>query len=209
MKTMKYLIDVYIVDDHNLLSEGLTNVINESHEAHVSNTFSTLAACRPALKERQPDVLLLDISLPDGDGVEFCREITANYPKVRILAVTIHDELSLIRRMLDAGVHGYLLKSAASDELLQAIVTVWKGQKYISPAVAEILSNSADRHIVLSDVEKSILRLVCNGLTNPEISVNVNLSTETINWYRKRLLSKFGVRNTASLVRKAVEEKMV
>lgn len=86
---------------------------------------------------------------------------------------------------------------------------MWKGQKYISPAVAEILSNSADRHIVLSDVEKSILRLVCNGLTNPEIAVNVDLSTETINWYRKRLLSKFGVRNTASLVRKAVEEKIV
>lgn len=209
MTTIKYRIDVCIVDDHSMLNEGLTNVINQSSEAHVSNTFTTLAACRQALTERQPDVLLLDVSLPDGDGIDFCREVVADYPKVRILAVTVHDEYSLICRMLEAGAHGYLLKNSSGEELLGAIVAVWKGQKYISPAVADILGSSAGRNIVLSDVEKSILQLVCDGLTNPEIAANIHLSTETINWYRKRLLSKFGVRNTASLVRKAVEEKLV
>lgn len=209
MKTINYLIDVYIVDDHHLLNEGLTQVINQSNVAHVSNTFTTLSTCRQSLKERQPDVLLLDISLPDGDGIEFCREMRFAYPKVRILAVTVHDEYSFIRRMLDTGVHGYVLKSDAGAELLQAIVCVWRGLSYVSPAVSEILSKGSSTAIVLSGVEKGILRLVCDGLTNPEIAVQIHLSTETVNWYRKRLLSKFGVRNTASLVRKAVENRLV
>lgn len=209
MKTINYLIDVYIVDDHHLLNEGLTQVINQSNVAHVSNTFTTLSTCRQSLKERQPDVLLLDVSLPDGDGIEFCREMLVAYPKVRILAVTVHDEYSFIRRMLDTGVHGYVLKSDAGAELLQAIVCVWRGLSYVSPAVSEILSKGSSTAIVLSGVEKGILRLVCDGLTNPEIAVQIHLSTETVNWYRKRLLSKFGVRNTASLVRKAVENRLV
>ncbi|MBQ9201127.1 MAG: response regulator transcription factor [Bacteroidales bacterium] len=209
MTTIKYRIDVCIVDDHSMLNEGLTSVINQSSEAHVSNTFTTLAACRQALMERQPDVLLLDVSLPDGDGIDFCREVAADYPKVRILAVTVHDEYSLIHRMLEAGAHGYLLKNSSGEELLGAIVAVWKGQKYISPAVADILDSGNDRKFVLTDVEKNVLKQICDGLTNPEIAANIHLSTETINWYRKRLLSKFNVKNSVSLVRKAMEEKLV
>lgn len=116
---MKYRIDVNIVDDHAMLAEGLTEALNRSANIHVSRSFTTLAECRAALKERRPDILLLDISMPDGDGIAFCQQVTADFPKVRIVAVTIHDEYSVIRRMLDAGVHGYVLKSAAIDELVK------------------------------------------------------------------------------------------
>ncbi|MBE6260899.1 MAG: response regulator transcription factor [Prevotella sp.] len=205
----KYLIDVYIVDDHQMVCEGLSELINNSGKAHVSRTFNTLEACRKALQERRPDVLLLDLSMPDGDGVTFCQQIVSQYPKVRVVAVTIHDEYSMIQRMMECGAHGYVLKSSSVDELTEAIVSVWQKQQYVSPQVEAILQKGKTNNVVLTDVEKNILSLICNGMTNPEIAVHMHLSTETVNWYRKRLLAKFGVRNTVSLVRLAVEQKLI
>lgn len=203
---MKYKIDVYIVDDHVLLNDGLTDVINQSDTMHVSRCFTTLEACRTALAVRTPDVLLLDISMPDGDGATFCQWVVSEYPKVRILAVTIHDEYCIIRRMLESGVHGYVLKSASISELTLAIEQVWRGNRYISPAVESILEQSGSEAIVLTKPERSILRLVCDGRSNAEIADELNLSPETIKWYRKRLLAKFGVKNTVCLVKRAIEQ---
>ena len=200
-----YLIDVYITDDHQMVCEGLSELINNSGKAHVSHTFNTLEACRQALEERRPDVLLLDLSMPDGDGVAFCQQIVNAYPNVRIVAVTIHDEYSMIQRMMECGAHGYVLKSSPVDELIEAIVSVWQKQQYISPRVEAILQEGRTSCVVLSDVEKNILHLVCDGMTNPEIATYLHLSTETINWYRKKLLVKFDVANTPELVLKAKE----
>lgn len=204
----KYRIDVYIADDHAMLNEGLTEALNRTDTIHVSRSFTTLAECRAALKVRQPDVLLLDISMPDGDGTSFCQWMMKEYPKVRIVAVTIHDEYSVIRHMLDAGVNGYVLKSAPVEELAKAICTVWKGQNYISQKAEEILRAGSTKAVVLTGVEQNILRLICDGMTNPKIAQQMGLSTETINWYRKRLLAKFGVNNTASLIRLAIKEHL-
>ena len=205
----KYKIDVYIVDDHTMLNEGLTDAINRSETVHVSHCFTTLADCRTALAERTPDVLLLDISMPDGDGTDFCQWVASEYPKVRIVAVTIHDEYCVIQRMLEAGVHGYVLKSAPIEELLTAIGQVWKGERYLSPAVEEIISQSSSKAIVLTKPEQNILRLVCQGYSNPEIADRLYLSTETVKWYRKRLLAKFGVNNTVNLVTLAVKGSLL
>lgn len=203
---MKYRIDVNIVDDHAMLVEGLTEALNRSETIRVSRCFTTLAECRAALEMRRPDVLLLDISLPDGDGIAFCQQVATDYPKVRIVAVTIHDEYSVIRRMLDAGVHGYVLKSAAIDELVTAIERVWRRETYVSPAVEDIIRQAGDKAVVLTKPEQRILRYVCEGLSNPEIAKRMNLSSETVKWYRKRLLAKFGVKNTVSLVALAMKE---
>ena len=205
----KYKIDVYIVDDHTMLNEGLTDAINRSETVHVSHCFTTLADCRTALAERTPDVLLLDISMPDGDGTAFCQWVTSEYPKVRIVAVTIHDEYCVVQRMLEAGVHGYVLKSAPIEELLTAIGQVWKGERYLSPAVEEIISQSCSKAIVLTKPEQNILRLVCQGYSNPEIADRLHLSAETVKWYRKRLLAKFGVNNTVNLVTLAVKGSLL
>ena len=190
----KYIIDVYIVDDHKLVCEGISDLINQSGQAHVSYTFNTLKACWQALELRRPDVLLLDLSMPDGDGIAFCHEIIKDYPKIKVIALTIHDEYSMIQRMMDCGAHGYVLKSSSSEELLEAINSVWQGRA---------------RSVVLSEVEKSILRFICDGLTNPQIATELKLSTETINWYRKRLLAKFEVKNSVGLVRKVLEQKLL
>jgi DNA-binding NarL/FixJ family response regulator len=204
-----YLIDVYIADDHQMVCEGLSEMINQSGKAHVSRTFNTLETCRQALQERRPDVLLLDLSMPDGDGVAFCQQIVSDYPNVHVVAVTIHDEYSMIQRMMECGAHGYVLKSSPVEGLIEAIVSVWQKQQYVSPQVEAILNEGKSRNVVLTDVETHILRLICDGLTNPEIATQLHLSIETINWYRKRLLAKFGMKNTVSLVRLAVEQKLV
>lgn len=204
-----YLIDVYIADDHQMVCEGLSEMINQSGKTHVSRTFNTLETCRQALQERRPDVLLLDLSMPDGDGVAFCQQIVSDYPNVHVVAVTIHDEYSMIQRMMECGAHGYVLKSSPVEGLIEAIVSVWQKQQYVSPQVEAILNEGKSRNVVLTDVETHILRLICDGLTNPEIATQLHLSIETINWYRKRLLAKFGMKNTVSLVRLAVEQKLV
>ena len=204
-----YLIDVYIADDHQMVCEGLSEMINQSGKAHVSRTFNTLETCRQTLQERRPDVLLLDLSMPDGDGVAFCQQIVSDYPNVHVVAVTIHDEYCVIQRMLEAGVHGYVLKSDPIGELLTAIGQVWKGGRYLSPAVEEIIRQSGSKAIVLTKPEQNILHLVCQGYSNPEIADRVHLSTETVKWYRKRLLAKFGVKNTVNLVTLAVKESLL
>ena len=205
----QYLIDVYIADDHQMVCEGLSEIINQSGKAHVSRTFNTLEACRQTLAERRPDVLLIDLSMPDGDGVAFSQQVVRDYPDVRIVAVTIHDEYSVVQRMMACGAHGYVLKSTSVDELLEAIVTVWQKRQYISPLVERILQQGRESSVILTAVEQNILQLLCNGLTNPQIATQMNLSTETVNWYRKRLLAKFGVKNTVMLVKHAIEEQLV
>ena len=205
----KYVIDVYIVDDHQLVCEGISDLINQSGQAHVSYTFTTLEACRQALQSRRPDVLLLDISMPDGDGITFCQQIINDYPKVKVIAITIHDEYSMIQRMMDCGAHGYVLKSSSSEELMEAINSVWQGREYVSRQVTDILEKGKAKSVMLTEIEKNILRLICDGHTNPEIAKELNLSTETVNWYRKRLLAKFNVKNTVGLVRTVFEQKLL
>ena len=204
-----YHIDINIVDDHSLLTESLADAINRSSVAHVSRTFSTLEACRQTLEERCPDVLLLDISMPDGNGIAFCRQMLGLHPKLKIICITIHDEYSVIHRMMDTGVHGYLLKSSPISELIEAIQTVWKGGRYVSQEVEAIISKSEPVTVFLSNVERNILRLICEGYTNPEIASQLSLSTETVNWYRKRLLAKYGVKNTVNLVTLVLKKQIL
>ena len=204
-----YHIDINIVDDHSLLTESLADAINRSSVAHVSRTFSTLETCRQTLEERCPDVLLLDISMPDGNGIAFCRQMLGLHPKLKIICITIHDEYSVIHRMMDTGVHGYLLKSSPISELIEAIQTVWKGGRYVSQEVKAIISKSEPVTVFLSNVERNILRLICEGYTNPEIASQLSLSTETVNWYRKRLLAKYGVKNTVNLVTLVLKKQIL
>ena len=208
-KTMKYLVDVNIADDHTMFAESLSEAINSSGVAHVSRVFPDYETCRQTLGERCPDVLLLDVSMPDGSAVPFCQQMLAEHPKMRIICVTIHDEYTVIKRMIDIGIHGYLLKSAPVGELIEAIKTVWKGGTYVGQEVKDILGRTASEALFLSGVERTILRLICDGHTNPEIAQQISLSVETVNWYRKRLLAKCGVKNTVALVALTLREQLL
>ena len=203
------LISVAIVDDHTMLVEGLTKTINESEIAYVSSACYTIESCRKAIEEKRPDILLLDISLPDGNGVDFCKEVTIAYPSVKVIAITSHNEFSIARQMLNNGASGYILKNSSSEELIEGIETVSNGGKYICDEIESIIRRSPVNEIYLSAKEKEMLKLIVEGYTNPEIAEKLFLSPLTIKGYRKNLLLKLGVKNTATLVSLAVREKLV
>ena len=147
--------------------------------------------------------------MPDGNGIVFCQQMLTEYPMMKVVAITYHDEYSIIRRMLDSGVHGYVLKNASVHRLLDAIVHVYHGEQYIDEEVQNILNRGEASTVFLTNAERDILRLICEGCTNPQIAKRLSFSTETVNWYRKRLLAKFNVSNTVSLVTIALREHLL
>lgn len=203
------MVTVNIVDDHRVLVEGLARLINESEGVRVGAVAHTVAECRNQLRESLPDVLLLDINLTDGDGVELCRELRIAYPKLWIIAITSCGEYTVAREMLAAGANGYLLKNTSIDELLDAILSVVAGEAYICREVETQLNKGLDEVFWLTPREKELLGLIVQGYTNAEIAERIFLSPETIKSYRKNLVLKLGARNTASLVKLAIERKLV
>ena len=203
------MIQVQIVDDHKMFVEGIERIINGSGFAEVSGKAYSARECWSMLSFGQADVLLLDIHLPDGNGVELCPEILTRYPELKILALTSFSEYAVVNRMLSAGASGYVLKNAMAEEILQGIEVVASGEKFICEEVNLLLKKQSGNAIVLTGREQELLRLICEGYINTEIAEKMILGVETINSYRKNLLFKLQARNTAVLVKMAVEQKLI
>jgi DNA-binding NarL/FixJ family response regulator len=129
------MIEVVIVDDHTMIADGLERLINESGTVHVIGKAYSVAGCLELLKSKQPEVLLLDISMPDGSGIELCPKIKAKYPQVRVLMLTSYGELTTITRALDAGADGYVLKNSLPEELIEGIHTLASGDRFLCEEV--------------------------------------------------------------------------
>jgi DNA-binding NarL/FixJ family response regulator len=203
------MIKVGIVDDHKILTEGLKGLIDGSGIARVVGVAHTAAECRLSLGFWKPEVVLLDVNLPDINGVDFCKELTAEYPQIRVLALTTHNEYSIVRRMLDNGASGYLIKNAMTEEVMAGIRAVAAGETFLSHEVDVLLKRSPEKNTWLTPRERELLKLITDGLTNGEIAEQIFLSPETIKSYRKNLLLKLDAKNTAVLVRKALELKLI
>lgn len=202
------MLQIFITDDHKMFVEGLTRIINECNYAKVTDTAYTAKDCLNMLKRGLPDVLLLDIDLPDRNGINLCIELKTNYPNLKILALTSYGELTVIRRMLNAGANGYVLKNGMADEILLGIQTVAAGESFFCDEVDMLLKKQTGFEIILTKKERELLQLICEGCTSCEIGERMFLSVETINSYRKNLLFKLNAKNTASMVRMAIEEKL-
>ena len=192
-----------------MLVEGLTLSINESTIAKVTGASSSLAQCRTALDAELPDVLLLDINLPDGSGVDFCTEIKQKYPGLKILILTTHNEYSITRRVMNNGASGYILKNALSEEVITGIETVMNGKIFLCDEIDVLMKKRNENPIWLTVREQELLRLIIDGYTNQEIAGKMFLSIETIKTYRKNLLLKLGAKNSMVLVKMALEQKLV
>lgn len=202
-------VSVQIVDDHKMFIEGIEKIINESGIARVIGTANSVHACWDMLRDDQPDVLLLDIHLPDGNGIDLCPKLKEKYPGLKILALTSFAEYAVVNRMLEGGALGYVLKNAMSEEILQGIETVAEGKKFLCDEVNLLLKKQADKAIILTGKERELLRLIAEGFITSEIAEKMYLGVETINSYRKNLLFKLQVRNTAALVKMAMEQKLI
>lgn len=203
------MIKVAITDDHKMLVEGLKKMIEESGEAVVTGMAHSGNECRSLLNQGLPDVLLLDINLPDISGTDLCSELHQKYPQLKILALTSYGEHSMIRRMIDNGALGYVLKNAMCEEVIEGIVTVSRGETFLCHEVDLLMKKQADTSVWLTPREEALLKLIVDGYTNPEIAEKIFLSPETIKGYRKNLLFKLGAKNTAALVKIALDQKLV
>ena len=203
------MIQVAITDDHKMLVEGLKKMIEESGQAQVIGMAHSGKECRSLLNQELPDVLLLDINLPDISGVDLCAELKQNYPNLKILALTSYGEYSMVRRMLDNGALGYVLKNAMCEEVIEGIATVAQGEPFLCHEVDMLMKKQADTSVWLTPREEALLKLIVEGYTNPEIAEKIFLSPETIKGYRKNLLFKLGAKNTAALVKIALDQKLV
>jgi len=196
---------IFIVDDHYMVIEGIRSLLqNESGidwMGHATNADSCLAF----LKQQQPDIILMDVNLPDMSGTDLCKEVKQLYPAVLILGLSTFNQQAVIRNMMDNGASGYVLKNAMKEELLDAISMVLKGNTYFSSEAALSLKESNAQQPMITRREKEVLQLIAEGLTNAEISAKLYISTPTVNTHRKSLLEKFEVKNTATLIGKAIK----
>lgn len=205
MQTIK----VGLVDDHPLFLEGLKKLITESGILEVPFCAKDGKECLYSLAFEQPDVLLLDINLPDYSGIDLCKEIHQRWPKINIIALTSFGEYTIVRKMLENGAKGYLLKNAMPEEIIEGIKVVAGGDIFLCHEIDLFMKRDSHRHIFLTPRETELLRLIVKGYTNPEIAAELFLGVETINSYRKNLLFKLNARNTAVLVKMAIEEKLI
>lgn len=201
--------NVFIIDDHPIVLEGLKNLLNQREEIFVTGAFSTGAEAMKALEQDSPDVILLDINLPDVNGTQLCREIREKYPAVRIIALSVHNERLVILNMLQQGASGYVLKNAIGKDIVDALWDVMMGKVYLCSGTREVLGNIDSSPIKeiprLTRREKEILTLIGQGKTTQQIAAGLFISPHTVESHRKNLMEKFAVPNTAMVIKLATE----
>lgn len=199
---------VFIVDDHYMVIEGIRSLLQNEKSIEWAGHAMNADSCLAFLKQQQPDVILMDINLPDKSGVDLCREVKEQYPNVFIVGLSTFNQQSFIQKMIDSGASGYVLKNATREELLEAISTVVRGKTYLSHEAAETLHRDT-AGIILTRREKEVLELIAEGMTNTQIGEKLFISTATVDTHRKNLLAKFETRNIASLIKKAMQEHLL
>ena len=204
------LIKVSIVDDHKMVVMGLTKLINDSNIASVTHVYYDVKSCRSGLEQSFPDVMLLDIGLPDGDGVDFCAEITKTYPELKIIMLTSYKEFNVAKRALYNGALGYILKNAEPEEIFAGIECVSKGEKFLCEEIDILLKDKLHEKVIwFSRRELEVLQYIADGYTTREIANKIFRDDETVRSHRQNLLIKFEAGNTPLMIKKACEQNLV
>ncbi|MGC4232948.1 MAG: response regulator transcription factor [Niabella sp.] len=200
---------LFIVDDHYMVIEGIRSLLQKEKEIEWMGHATTAAACLSFLKQQQPDVILMDVNLPDKSGTELCKEVKEKYPSILVLGLSTFNQQAIIRNMMDNGASGYALKNATKEELLNAITIVMSGGTYLSFEAALSLRESTIETPVITRREQEVLLLIADGLTNAEIAEKLFISIPTVNTHRKSLIEKFDTKNTATLIGKAIKGGLI
>ena len=201
---------VFIVDDHYMVIEGIRSLLQNEKGIEWTGHATNADSCLAFLQQHQPDVILMDINLPDKSGIDLCKEVKEKHPSIFIIGLSTFNQQSFIHRMMDNGASGYVLKNASQEELMEGIETVMKGKTYLSIEAAQSLRKNTDGSIpVLTRREKEVLELIAEGMTNNEIAGKLFISSTTVDTHRKNLLAKFDAKNTASLVKMAMQLQLL
>lgn len=204
-------IKVLVVDDHPMVLEGMRSMLAQISFANLIGAASNAWEAMEKIKEQLPDIVLTDINMPDVSGIELAEKIKKEFPSVKIVAMSTFKERSYISKMVLNGATGYLVKSASKEEIEEALLSVHEGRLYMSFDLE--MSASEQREMknvpVLSTREKEVLNLIADGLTNAQIAESLFISMHTVDSHRKNLLTKFGVKNTALLIRTATQNGLL
>lgn len=198
-----------IVDDHRMVAEGVAQLIADAEGIRKIGIATTLAEALRVVAEQHPPVVLLDVAMPDGDGIDALPELLSSSPETKAIILTMFAEPSVIRRALEAQAQGYLLKNSGKEELVEAIQKVAAGEVYLSKELHGQLTGVVQTAPALTLREREIIRLLSEGCTMKEIADRLCLSFETVHSYTKNLRIKLGCNNTASMVRSAMEQHWV
>jgi DNA-binding NarL/FixJ family response regulator len=204
---------IFLADDHAVVREGLRSLIDAQPDMEVTGEAADGNAACELVPDLQPDVVIMDVSLPGMNGALATAHLRETCPQVKVLALTVHEDKGYLRQLLEAGAVGYVLKRAAAEELIRAIRTVAGGGVYLDPALAGTVvggfvrkptGKSVPEGADLSDREAEVVRLVAAGYSNKEIAGRLALSVKTVETYKARSLEKLGLRSRADLVRYAL-----
>jgi len=208
-------ISVFIVDDHQVVLDGLARMLENAEEIKLAGQAMNGPDALSFLLKNKVDVAIIDINLPGMDGIELCKNIFKYHSGMRVLALTTYNEVSFITRIMKCGASGYLLKNTSGDELIEAIKAAHKGEQYLSKEVQTTLISASfgkkEGAFIpkLTRREKEVLKLIMDELTTKEIAEKLFISPATVETHRLHLLNKLGARNTAGLVKTAIQKGLV
>jgi two-component system, NarL family, response regulator NreC len=209
-------IQIVLADDHTIVREGLRLLLEMQPDMRVMGDVSNGRAAVQLVAHLRPDVALVDMAMPELNGIEATRQILDESPHTRVIILSMHGAAEYVVRALQAGARGYLLKDADGLTIIAAVRAVHAGQRYLSPAISETLVDQYLRQHVVADTlgsltprEREIMQLVAEGKSSAEIAQILQLSPKTVETYRSRLMDKLGIDNLAGLVRYAIQHGVI
>ncbi len=210
----KKKIRVLLADDHALVRQGFRLILSAQPDIEIVGEAGTGRQTLELAEKLRPDVVVMDVAMPEMNGIEATRRLAGLAPRTRVLALSMHKDSVYVREILRAGARGYLLKDAIDRDLVAAVRAVAAGEGYLSPAVSEAVLSDYRRHVsdpldLLTSREREVLQLIAEGKTNKEIASILNLSVYTVDAHRGRIMEKLNVHTVSELVRFAVRAGLV
>lgn len=208
------MIKVLLVDDHDLVRSGIKKLLSDSADIEIVGEACSGVEALKLVEQLKPDVVLMDVNMPEMDGLEATKKIHFKYPNIKVLVLSVHEDDPYPSRVLQAGALGYITKGAATDEMLTAIRSVYAGRRYLSPSVAQKLAlkhlePDAENQQVLSEREMQILEMITSGVKVADIAERLYISPKTVNSYRYRIFEKLDVHSDVELTRYAIRNKLI
>jgi len=211
---MKKKIRILLADDHKLVRQGFRLILLSQPDMEVVGETSNGREAVELAKSLSPDLVVMDVTMPELNGIEATRRIRESSPRVRVLALSVHRDAVYVREIIRAGAEGYLLKESADTDLLAAVRSVAEGNSYLSPEVSSAILTDYRKHAtnpidLLTSREREILQLVAEGKTNKEIATTLRLSVYTVDGHRTRIMDKLNLHSVGELVRFAVRNGLI
>ncbi len=208
------MIKILLADDHALVRQGFRMILEAQPDMEIVGQASNGREAVELGEKLHPDVVVMDVAMPELNGIEATRRLAASTPRTRVLALSMHKDSMYVREILRAGARGYLLKDSGDTDLIAAVRAVAKGEGYISPSVSDAVLSDYRRHVtdpldLLTSREREVLQHIAEGKTNKEIATTLTLSVYTVEAHRGRIMEKLNLHSTGELVRFALRNGLI